>query len=80
MKRYEYSDNFNYEKYKAQEWNREHKAGGFNAAIVGSLSSSTTLWAQLAVITVIGASGLNTLTKVRGTAVHPVMAGWSPLV
>lgn len=32
MKRYAYSDDFNYDKYKAQEWNREHKAGGFKCS------------------------------------------------
>lgn len=34
MKRYrnKYSDDFNFEKYRAQEWNREHKAGGFKCS------------------------------------------------
>lgn len=32
MKRYEYSDDFNHDKYRAQEWNREHKAGGFKCS------------------------------------------------
>jgi len=32
MKRYEYSDNFNHNKHKAQEWNRELKAGGFKCS------------------------------------------------
>lgn len=32
MKRYEYSDDFNYDKYRAQEWKREHDAGGFRCS------------------------------------------------
>jgi hypothetical protein len=32
MKRYEYSDDFNYDKYKAREWKREHDAGGFRCS------------------------------------------------
>lgn len=32
MKRYEDSDYFNYDKYKAQEWKREHDAGGFKCS------------------------------------------------
>ncbi len=32
MKRYEYSDAQNYEKHRTQEWNREHKAGGFKCS------------------------------------------------
>ncbi|HUD10214.1 MAG TPA: RNHCP domain-containing protein [Candidatus Saccharimonadales bacterium] len=32
MKRYEYSDDFNHDKYKAQEWKREHNAGGFRCS------------------------------------------------
>lgn len=32
MKRYEYSDNFNHSKHRAQEWKREHKAGGFKCS------------------------------------------------
>jgi hypothetical protein len=32
MKRYEYSDNFNHDKCKAQEWKQEHKAGGFRCS------------------------------------------------
>ncbi len=32
MKRYEYSDDFNYNKYRAQEWKREHEAGGFRCS------------------------------------------------
>jgi hypothetical protein len=32
MKRYDDSDYFNYEKYKAQEWKREHDAGGFKCS------------------------------------------------
>ncbi len=32
MKRYGYSRDFNYEKYRAREWNKEHKAGGFKCS------------------------------------------------
>ena len=32
MKRYEDSDYFNYEKYKAQEWKKEQDAGGFKCS------------------------------------------------
>ena len=32
MKRYEYWDDFNFEKHKAQDWKREHKAGGFKCS------------------------------------------------
>lgn len=32
MKCYEYSDDFNYDKYRAQEWKREYKAGGFRCS------------------------------------------------
>lgn len=32
MKRYEYSDDFNHDKYRAQEWKREHNAGGFRCS------------------------------------------------
>jgi hypothetical protein len=32
MKRYEYRDDFNHDKYRAQEWKREHKAGGFKCS------------------------------------------------
>lgn len=32
MKRYEYSDDFNYDKLRAQEWKREHNAGGFKCS------------------------------------------------
>lgn len=32
MKRYEDSDYFNYDKYRAQEWKREHDAGGFKCS------------------------------------------------
>lgn len=32
MKRYEYSEDFDYEKHRVQEWNREHKAGGFRCS------------------------------------------------
>lgn len=32
MKRYGYSDDFNYDKRKAQEWRREHNAGGFKCS------------------------------------------------
>lgn len=32
MKRYEYSGDFNYDKHRAQEWDKEHKAGGFKCS------------------------------------------------
>ncbi len=32
MKRYEYSDDLNHDKYRAQKWNREHKTGGFKCS------------------------------------------------
>jgi hypothetical protein len=32
MKRYEYSDDFDHNKYRTKEWNREHKAGGFKCS------------------------------------------------
>jgi hypothetical protein len=32
MKRYECSDGFDFEKHRAKEWNREHKAGGFKCS------------------------------------------------
>ncbi len=32
MKRYEYSDELDYKKRRKQEWNREHKAGGFRCS------------------------------------------------
>jgi hypothetical protein len=32
MKRYEYSDDFNYDKYKVKQWKREHDAGGFRCS------------------------------------------------
>lgn len=32
MKRYEYSDDFNHDKYRAQVWKREHNAGGFRCS------------------------------------------------
>ncbi len=32
MEHYEYGDDLSYKKYRAQEWNREHKAGGFKCS------------------------------------------------